>query len=577
MPAPPFYLLPKDFIRQETTTTGTGDLTLGATPAGFSAFNTQYTTGYQFYYTIKHTTIPAEVETGLGTYTASGGIARVATTGGNTNFSAGTKTVSVVMGAPFYMSVHNQFKNIANVLDYGADPGGTADSLAAFQAAVDTGRNVFIPYGDYKLTDDVVVTTDYQQIIGDEKMPFVRQYTTDKPCFTFTTAVGNFYLQFARLCNIVMYHQGLPSFAAPAKTNAAVVLDGTNSTNEIALQRTTVENCRILGFGCGVWANNHVNTLLDRLVIEQHTASVGAYGSHYCVGIYLSGVQKVTPGASPNASCEVNNIIFGASGVDSDINSYGIWLDGVDLRDVYMTNCELTMCDIGIYIKGSGNMWDWNIHINRPTIDAFQKYGILIDAMGGPGRITINGGGSAARGGTATVVSHIWVEASNGVNITGGYQFLGMPVSGASDDGVRIHNSTGCSVTNCSLQNLSYGISLQGATSCTITGNTIDATVNTLDPTPVLNDAIRVFGTSIDNNVSNNTIRGASASYKYTNGVNIEAGSGENNFVANVIDTTTVTNRYNNLAADNLVIDRASNILMTAGLGELLSIGAVSN
>lgn len=48
-----------------------------------------------------------------------------------------------------------------SVTDYGADPGGAADSTAAFQRAVDAGREqgkeVWIPQGTFKLTDHVVV------------------------------------------------------------------------------------------------------------------------------------------------------------------------------------------------------------------------------------------------------------------------------------------------------------------------------------------------------------------------------------------------------------------------------------
>lgn len=47
-------------------------------------------------------------------------------------------TYSMINGAP------------ANVLDYGADPTGVADSSAAFAAAVATGKTVFAPAGTYK-------------------------------------------------------------------------------------------------------------------------------------------------------------------------------------------------------------------------------------------------------------------------------------------------------------------------------------------------------------------------------------------------------------------------------------------
>lgn len=45
-----------------------------------------------------------------------------------------------------------------NVLDYGADPTGVADSYAAFVAALAAGSNVYVPQGTYKLTQTLSIT-----------------------------------------------------------------------------------------------------------------------------------------------------------------------------------------------------------------------------------------------------------------------------------------------------------------------------------------------------------------------------------------------------------------------------------
>ena len=47
-------------------------------------------------------------------------------------------TYSMIEGAPI------------NVLDYGADPTGVADSLTAMQAAHNTGQIVYYPAGTYR-------------------------------------------------------------------------------------------------------------------------------------------------------------------------------------------------------------------------------------------------------------------------------------------------------------------------------------------------------------------------------------------------------------------------------------------
>ena len=55
----------------------------------------------------------------------------------------------------------------ANVLDYGADPTGAADSAVAIQAALDTGRAVYLPTGTYLINSMVKLGADGQIVYGD--------------------------------------------------------------------------------------------------------------------------------------------------------------------------------------------------------------------------------------------------------------------------------------------------------------------------------------------------------------------------------------------------------------------------
>ena len=55
----------------------------------------------------------------------------------------------------------------ANVLDYGADPTGVADSTAAFTAALATGKKVWIPNGTYSAAD--IVLPSYRSIEGEDR------------------------------------------------------------------------------------------------------------------------------------------------------------------------------------------------------------------------------------------------------------------------------------------------------------------------------------------------------------------------------------------------------------------------
>ena len=60
----------------------------------------------------------------------------------------------------------NGTSGAANVINYGADPTGVLDSTAAIRAAVATGRRVYIPRGQYTITDAITISTG-QIVEGD--------------------------------------------------------------------------------------------------------------------------------------------------------------------------------------------------------------------------------------------------------------------------------------------------------------------------------------------------------------------------------------------------------------------------
>tara|TARA_R110000868_G_scaffold213091_1_gene462978 strand:+ start:17 stop:2041 length:2025 start_codon:yes stop_codon:yes gene_type:complete len=56
------------------------------------------------------------------------------------------------------ITVENKLAQTVSVIDFGADPTGTADSTAALQAATNTGKAVFFPAGTYKMLSTVNYT-----------------------------------------------------------------------------------------------------------------------------------------------------------------------------------------------------------------------------------------------------------------------------------------------------------------------------------------------------------------------------------------------------------------------------------
>lgn len=88
-----------DRVKETTTTTGTGALTLAGAAAGFRAFGDVCTNGDTCYYVVAHQT-PGEWEHGIGTWNTGGTLTRTvviasSNAGSAVNFSSGTKDVFI--------------------------------------------------------------------------------------------------------------------------------------------------------------------------------------------------------------------------------------------------------------------------------------------------------------------------------------------------------------------------------------------------------------------------------------------------------------------------------------------------
>lgn len=97
-----------DRVKDTTTTTGTGDITLsGTAPSGYESFNTAFGVGPKFYYAIVG---GSEWEVGIGYLSGSTTLVRFRVTASSNsdaavNFSAGTKDVFCTIPAFFVNDV----------------------------------------------------------------------------------------------------------------------------------------------------------------------------------------------------------------------------------------------------------------------------------------------------------------------------------------------------------------------------------------------------------------------------------------------------------------------------------------
>lgn len=159
----------KDRVRESSSTTGTGTITLAGAYIGFQTFASAVTDGDTVYYTIHNTSpgVETEWEVGLGTFTASGAtlsrdtILSSSNSGSAVNFSAGTKEVFITQ--PAEKAVFEDGSNnvaVGGKITVGADP--TADLEVATKQYVDNAVAAALHYHDpVRLESPVALTATY--------------------------------------------------------------------------------------------------------------------------------------------------------------------------------------------------------------------------------------------------------------------------------------------------------------------------------------------------------------------------------------------------------------------------------
>ena len=91
-----------DRVKETTTTTGTGTITLSGAQSGFQSFTTAFANGDSVYYCIE---AGAEWEVGIGTFTTAGtllsrsAVLSSSNSGALVSFSAGSKNVFITIPA----------------------------------------------------------------------------------------------------------------------------------------------------------------------------------------------------------------------------------------------------------------------------------------------------------------------------------------------------------------------------------------------------------------------------------------------------------------------------------------------
>ncbi|MGY8732146.1 MAG: hypothetical protein ACKVK0_08405, partial [Pirellulales bacterium] len=165
-------LVLKDRVKEQTTTTGTGAVTLGGAISGFDTFAAVGNSNTTYYAIVSQSA--NEWEVGIGTYTASGTtlsrdtILESSNSDSAVNFSAGTKDVFVT-----YPADKSVYADAAGTVNAGAIA-ATSLTLTTDLAVADGGTGassltdggVLLGSGTGAITP-MAVLTDGQMIVGD--------------------------------------------------------------------------------------------------------------------------------------------------------------------------------------------------------------------------------------------------------------------------------------------------------------------------------------------------------------------------------------------------------------------------
>ncbi len=256
-------------------------------------------------------------------------------------------TYSMINGAP------------ANVLDFGADPTGVANSTAAFNTALATGQPVYAPKGTYKI--NIIISSSNKTIFGDGiGVTILSPYTATNPVITLNgdTAgeiINNFLFQDFSVVGTTRQGHGF----------AIINTDDTHGCDEIVWRNLRINYCNY-GISC---AGRSIWNELDNV-----------YCDFNIDGIHIETDQAVNTWLFDNSGTRRNNrhgfyaykTNVSVSGmIGFTFNNFNSEYNGVDtsIATIY-----------GVYIRGAQGWVFNNLTIEGNGADSVSvtSYGVLM-------------------------------------------------------------------------------------------------------------------------------------------------------------------------------------------------------
>jgi hypothetical protein len=292
-------------------------------------------------------------------------------------------TYAMVDGAPL------------NVLDFGAIGNGIADDTAAFQAAINAGRSIYIPAGTYVITT-IFVPYD-RTIIGAGRTATFITSVSNQPMINLgapssaKTQMSNFTIQGSN--NPAFTNQHGLSFPATAGSG---VYDSVFSDMEIRL-------CGGNGIDIKIQAGSFAGMFYCSFNDVKVQDNLG-YGANFQGGLFngtvftncifnsngLGGVYYHDMTSQTQAQNYIN-CYFEANG-NGTADAFGIWIDQL------ASNLQLDGCFIEANGSGNASYQSYGVRIKSPSYllitgctIAAQRYPVYIDTFLYEGIVNIEG------------------------------------------------------------------------------------------------------------------------------------------------------------------------------------------
>jgi hypothetical protein len=298
----------------------------------------------------------------------------------------------------------NKAADVVSVLDFGAVGDGTTNDSAAIQAALNTGKNVYLPPGNYRVVTGLTMVSNGQRIYGESGAGWLTIIEWDGTS-------GNTVITISGLQHCI-----IESINIRRKSGSSVLTSGHGVVFQNNAYFCEVRTCKITETGNGISMSGTGNQVID---CELRKFS-GNYGIRYFGTAALESFRavisrvvmdnsEITTGSSSFVNLdydsyahslivEASAFLWGGTGVymhDSvgAGSSYPTWIHAFDLEcDHQWSNavvldggegCFITTSWLGSAINGNGIVtgagWRGELLLTNTRIYGNGQYGILLN------------------------------------------------------------------------------------------------------------------------------------------------------------------------------------------------------